>query len=63
MLTKREIEILKLKSKGLTQIDIAKKLSITQPAVSDFYNNSLKKIRDSKEILKIAKELKEENEE
>lgn len=62
MLTKREIEILKLKTKGLTQIEIAKKLGITQPAVSDFYNSALKKIRDSEETLKIAKELKIQNE-
>ncbi len=57
MLTKKEIEVIKLKKKGLTQIEISKKLKISQPAVSGFYNNALRKIKQSKEILKIAKEL------
>lgn len=57
MLTKREIEVLKLKKKGLTQNEIAKKLKISQPAVSNFYKNALRKIRHADEIMKIKKEL------
>ena len=57
MLTQKEIEVLKLKKKGFTQIEIAKKLKISQPAVSSFYNNALKKIKDAEEVLKIKKEL------
>ena len=33
MFTKREIEIIKLRKKGLTQIEIAKELKIKQPSV------------------------------
>lgn len=57
MLTEKEIEVLKLKKAGLTQQEIAKKLKISQPAVSSFYNNALWKIRDSEEVIKLKKEL------
>ena len=56
MLTEKEIEVLKLKNAGLTQLEIAKKLDISQPAVSSFYNNALDKIKDAEEILKLKKE-------
>jgi transcriptional regulator len=58
MLTKKEIEILKLKKKGLTQVEISKILKISQPAVSGFYNNALKKIKEAKKVLELAKKLK-----
>jgi transcriptional regulator len=58
MLTEKEIEVLKLKKEGLTQKDIAKKLKISQPAVSSFYNNALWKIKDAEEVTKLKKELK-----
>ena len=58
MLTEKEIEVLKLKNKRLTQNEIAKRLGISQPAISSFYNNALKKIKDAGEILKIKKQLK-----
>jgi HTH-type transcriptional regulator, fmd operon transcriptional regulator len=57
MLTEKEIEVLKLKKRGLIQLEISKKLKITQPAVSKFYNNALKKIRQAEEILEIKKEI------
>ena len=57
MLTKKEIEILQLKKKGFTQKEIAKKLNISQPAVSSFYKNALHKIKDAEEVLKIKKEI------
>lgn len=57
MLTEKEIEVLKLKKKGLTQLEIAKKLKISQPAVSSFYNNALDKIKDAEEVLKLKKDL------
>jgi len=57
MLTQKEIEVLKLKKKGLTQLKIAEKLNISQPSVSSFYNNALKKINDAEEVLKLKKEL------
>ena len=58
MLTQKEIEVLKLKLKGLTQIEISKKLKISQPAVSSFYKNALNKIKDAEEVLKLKKEVK-----
>jgi len=58
MLTEKEIEILRLKNKNMTQLEIAKKLDISQPAVSSFYANALKKIKEAEETLKIKKELK-----
>ncbi len=55
MLTEKEISVLKLKKEGFTQIQIAKKLKISQPAVSMFYNNAMRKIRDSHETVRLAK--------
>lgn len=56
MLTKREVEVLRL-AKKLTQKQISKKLGISQPAVSKFYNNALKKIKDAKEVVELVKKL------
>lgn len=58
MLTEKEIEVLTLRKRGWTQNKIAKKLKITQPAVSCFYNNALKKIKDAGEIIHFKKQLK-----
>lgn len=58
MLTEKEIEVLKLAGKGLKQIDIARKLGISQPAVSGFYKNAIDKIKQAEEVVKIKKELK-----
>jgi transcriptional regulator len=60
MITRKEIEVLRLKKKGLTQLEISKKLKISQPAVSKFYNNALKKIKQAKEILEMEKEINKE---
>jgi len=57
MLTEKEIAVLELKLKNFTQLEIAKKLKITQPAVSKFYNNVLAKIKDAGEVLRLKKEL------
>jgi len=58
MLTEKEIEVLKLKGKGFNQIEIARKLKISQPAVSGFYKNALNKINQAEEVIKIKKELR-----
>ena len=58
MLTKREIEILKLRKTGLKQAEIAKRLRMSQPAISKFENNVKKKIKEANEIIKISKELR-----
>jgi len=55
MLTEKEIQVIELRKKGLTQIDVAKKLSITQAAVSNFEKNAHRKISEAKETLKIAR--------
>lgn len=57
MLTKKERQILELRKKGLKQEDIASKLRISQPAVSSFERNALKKIREAREIMELADEL------
>ena len=57
MLTKKEVNVLKLKKRGLTQTEISKKLQITQPAVSKFYNNALRKLKEAEEMLQLKKEI------
>ena len=57
MLTEKEKQILELRKKGLKQKEIASKLKISQPAVSSFENNALKKIRNAKRIMEFAKKL------
>jgi transcriptional regulator len=57
LLTEKEIGVLKLKSEGLTQVEIAKKLKISQPAVSNFYNNAIKKMREAEEVIRLKEEL------
>lgn len=58
MLTEKEIEVLKLRQEGLSQTEIARKLKISQPAVSNFYNNALWKIKDAEETILFKEELK-----
>ncbi|MDD5700050.1 MAG: LuxR C-terminal-related transcriptional regulator [Candidatus Nanoarchaeia archaeon] len=58
MLTGKEISVLELKKKGLKQTEIAKKMKISQPAVSNFYNNAMDKIRQAEQIIRIKKELR-----
>jgi len=57
MLTKKEIRILELRKKGLKQVEIAKKLRISQPAVSFFEKSISRKIKDSVRLLELVKEL------
>jgi len=58
MLTEKEIQVLELRSKKLTQIDVSKKLSISQAAVSHFETNAIKKIKEAEQTLETAKKLK-----
>ena len=57
MLTRKEVQILELRKKGLKQSEIASKLKISQPAVSAFESNALRKIHSAKNILDIVKKL------
>ena len=63
MLTKKEKQILELRKKGLKQNVIASKLKISQPAVSAFESNALRKIRDAKKIMDFVKKFGIEYEE
>jgi Tfx family DNA-binding protein len=63
VLTKKEIQILELRKKGLKQNEIASKLKISQPAVSAFESNAMRKIRSAKKVLDIVKKLGVEYEE
>ena len=56
MLTAKEIRVLGLRKK-FTQAKVSKKLRISQPAVSNFENNALRKILDAKQTLKTARSL------
>jgi len=57
MLTAKEIQVLELRAKNLTQIQVSKKLGISQAAVSHFEKNALRKIKEAKETLEVAKRL------
>tara|TARA_B100001971_G_scaffold8012_1_gene6571 strand:+ start:291 stop:485 length:195 start_codon:yes stop_codon:yes gene_type:complete len=56
MLTKKEKEILELRSGNLKQKQIASRLKISQPAVSAFETNAIRKIREARDIIKFVKE-------
>ncbi|MBI2207965.1 helix-turn-helix domain-containing protein [Candidatus Woesearchaeota archaeon] len=57
MLTEKERQVLEFRKKGMKQSEIAAKLKISQPAVSAFENNALRKINDAKKIIELAKKL------
>ena len=57
MLTKKEIEVLKMIKSGMKQCDISKKLKISQPAISVFKNKAYKKLQDARKLIKIFKEI------
>ena len=57
MLTKKEKQILELRKKGLKQNEIASRLKISQPAVSSFETNALRKIRSAKKIMDFVEKL------
>ena len=63
MLTRKEKQILELRKRGLKQNEIAVKLKISQPAVSAFVNNALRKIRNAKKTMEFVKDLGIEYEE
>lgn len=58
MFTKRELDVMKLKKQGLTQIEIAKRLKISQPSVSFFENKIKRKMGDFHRASRIIKKLK-----
>lgn len=56
MLTKKEKRVLELRKKGFKQNEIASRLKISQPAVSAFERNALRKIRDAKKVMDFVKD-------
>jgi len=58
VLTQKEIAVLELRAKKLTQIEVSKKIGISQAAVSHFEKNALRKIREAEETMQTAKKLK-----
>jgi transcriptional regulator len=56
-LTEKEVAVLRLRSQGLTQADVAKRLKISQAAVSDFESNAYHKLLDAELMLEEAKDL------
>jgi transcriptional regulator len=57
VITEKELKVLQLRKTGMTQVEVAKKLGISQAAISSFENSGLRKLEDAEEILKLAKEL------
>jgi Tfx family DNA-binding protein len=53
LLTEKEIEVLRLRKANLTQVEVAKKLGVSQAAVSSFEKNALKKIREAGSTVKL----------
>ena len=58
MLTKKELRVMELRKEGLKQMEIASKLKISQPAVSAFENNAIRKINDAKRIIEFVKKIR-----
>jgi transcriptional regulator len=57
-LTEKEINVLQLRNQGLTQVEVAKRLKISQAAVSDFEKNAYRKLVDAQQMLEFAKDAK-----
>ncbi len=57
MLTDKELQILTLRKEGLLQIEIAKRLKMTQGAISRFEANAKRKIREAKDELAMLERL------
>jgi Tfx family DNA-binding protein len=58
LFTDKEIEVLKLRKANLTQTEVAKKLGISQAAVSSFEKNALRKIDEAHSTLDFVGKLK-----
>lgn len=57
LLTDRQIEVLKLKCKGMSQADIARKLKTTRGNISTIENTALKNIEKAERTLKLYRAL------
>jgi Tfx family DNA-binding protein len=57
LLTDKEIQVLELRKKGLTQAEVANSLKISQAAVSHFEKNAIAKLKDAHSTVKLSKKL------
>ncbi len=57
LLTERQIEVLKLKRKGLSQADIARKLKTTRGNISTVESTAMKNIEKAERTLKLYRAL------
>ena len=57
MLTEKEIQVMELRKKGLTQIEVAQNLKISQAAVSSFEKNAHRKVSEAQKTLDIANKI------
>jgi transcriptional regulator len=57
MLTEKELEVLRRRSRGESQREIARALKISQAAVSKFETNAHRKLLEAEQVLTISKEL------
>jgi transcriptional regulator len=58
VITEKELRVLKLRRTGLTQVEVAGRLGISQAAVSSFEKSGLRKLEEAERTLRIARELK-----
>ena len=58
MLNKKDLLILELRKKGLTQVEVSKKLGISQQAVSHFEKVAYDKISDAIRTIEVIKKIK-----
>ena len=55
LLTEKEKKVLELRAKGLDQYEIAKRMKVTQAAVSQFQTNAYRKIKEAVKLIEFAK--------
>ncbi|MBN1793299.1 hypothetical protein JW826_06465 [Candidatus Woesearchaeota archaeon] len=58
MLTEKEIKVLELRKQSLTQIEVSKRLKISQAAVSHFEKNAIRKIKEAEDTIETARRLR-----
>ncbi len=56
-LTERETKVLKLRKAGLSQAEVARRLDVTQAAVSKFELSALRKLQDAGAMLAWARQI------
>ena len=57
-LTEKELAVLRLRKEGLTQVEVSKRLKISQAAISSFEKNAYRKLVDAQEMLELARKEK-----